>query len=51
MRPEERLAQLGLLLPDVPKPVANYVPFSVTATRPICRGKGRAKPTARSAEM
>jgi enamine deaminase RidA (YjgF/YER057c/UK114 family) len=27
MKAEEKLAQLGLTLPDVPKPVANYVPF------------------------
>ena len=27
MTAEQKLAQLGLTLPDVPKPVANYVPF------------------------
>ena len=27
MKAEEKLAQLGLTLPDVPTPVANYVPF------------------------
>jgi enamine deaminase RidA (YjgF/YER057c/UK114 family) len=27
MKAEQKLAQLGLTLPDVPKPVANYVPF------------------------
>ena len=27
MQAEQKLAQLGLTLPDVPKPVANYVPF------------------------
>lgn len=27
MKAEQKLAQLGLTLPDVPTPVANYVPF------------------------
>ena len=27
MKAEQKLAELGLTLPDVPKPVANYVPF------------------------
>jgi enamine deaminase RidA (YjgF/YER057c/UK114 family) len=27
MKAEQKLAQLGLTLPDVPAPVANYVPF------------------------
>ena len=27
MSAEENLKKLGLTLPDIPKPVANYVPF------------------------
>ncbi|MER8395320.1 RidA family protein [Mesorhizobium sp. M1340] len=27
MTPEERLAEMGITLPEVPVPVANYVPF------------------------
>jgi enamine deaminase RidA (YjgF/YER057c/UK114 family) len=29
MTPEAKLASMGLTLPEVPKPVANYVPFKV----------------------
>jgi enamine deaminase RidA (YjgF/YER057c/UK114 family) len=28
--PEERLAALGLVLPDAPRPVASYIPFRVS---------------------
>lgn len=27
MTPDDKLAQLGLVLPDIPQPMANYVPF------------------------
>ena len=27
MTPEEKLASIGLVLPDVPVPVANYIPY------------------------
>jgi len=30
MTPEEKLASMGIQLPDVPAPVANYVPFKVS---------------------
>ena len=29
MKPEEKLKAMGLVLPSVPTPVANYVPFKV----------------------
>jgi hypothetical protein len=32
MTPREKLKALGLTLPDVPKPIANYVPFKLDGT-------------------
>lgn len=43
MSSEERLAQLGLSLPDVPKPVANYVPFKRDGNTAYLSGQGPRK--------
>jgi enamine deaminase RidA (YjgF/YER057c/UK114 family) len=39
-RVEARLAQLGITLPEPPKPVANYVPFVITADHVFVSGQG-----------
>ena len=49
MTPEAKLASMGLALPEVPKPVANYVPFKITATRSTSRARARGATTARYA--
>jgi enamine deaminase RidA (YjgF/YER057c/UK114 family) len=43
MRPEEKLAQLGLTLPQVPTPVANYVPFKRNGDTAYLSGQGPRK--------
>lgn len=40
MTPEERLAQLGLTLPPVPVPVANYVPYRFAGNLLYLSGQG-----------
>jgi enamine deaminase RidA (YjgF/YER057c/UK114 family) len=40
MTPEERLAQMGLTLPPVPVPVANYVPYRFAANFLYLSGQG-----------
>lgn len=40
MTPEERLAQMGLTLPPVPVPVANYVPYRFAGNFLYLSGQG-----------
>jgi enamine deaminase RidA (YjgF/YER057c/UK114 family) len=40
MTPEERLAQMGLTLPPVPVPVANYVPYRFVGNFLYLSGQG-----------
>lgn len=40
MTPEERLAQMGLTLPPVPVPVANYVPYRFAGNLLYLSGQG-----------
>lgn len=40
MTPEERLEQLGIVLPPVPVPVANYVPFRFAGNLLYLSGQG-----------
>ena len=40
MSVEERLAELGITLPAVPKPIANYVPFVRTGGLVFLSGQG-----------
>jgi enamine deaminase RidA (YjgF/YER057c/UK114 family) len=40
MTPEEKLASLGLVLPAVPKPVANYVPYRWAGNLLYLSGQG-----------
>jgi enamine deaminase RidA (YjgF/YER057c/UK114 family) len=40
MSPEDKLKQLGLTLPDLPKPVANYVPFKRDGNTLYLSGQG-----------
>lgn len=42
--PEERLAALGLALPEVPVPVANYVPFRWAGSLLYLSGQGPKQP-------
>jgi enamine deaminase RidA (YjgF/YER057c/UK114 family) len=44
MTPDEKLASLGLTLPVLPTPVANYVPFKVDGRTIYCSGQGPRKP-------
>jgi enamine deaminase RidA (YjgF/YER057c/UK114 family) len=44
MTPEEKLKTLGLTLPEVPKPIANYVPFKLDGTTLYLSGQGPRKP-------
>jgi enamine deaminase RidA (YjgF/YER057c/UK114 family) len=43
MTPEEKLKSLGLTLPPVPKPIANYVPFKVAGGFIYLAGQGPRK--------
>lgn len=43
MTPEDKLKSLGLSLPNVPTPVANYVPFKVDGRTIYCSGQGPRK--------
>jgi enamine deaminase RidA (YjgF/YER057c/UK114 family) len=40
MTPEAKLESMGLILPQVPKPVANYVPFKVHGNTLYLAGQG-----------
>jgi enamine deaminase RidA (YjgF/YER057c/UK114 family) len=40
MSPDDKLKQLGLTLPDVPKPVANYVPYKRDGNTLYLSGQG-----------
>jgi enamine deaminase RidA (YjgF/YER057c/UK114 family) len=42
--PEARLKELGLTLPDVPQPVANYVPFKRDGAIAYLSGQGPRQP-------
>ncbi|MBN9260432.1 MAG: RidA family protein [Hyphomicrobium sp.] len=44
MTPEEKLKSLGLTLPKVPTPVANYVPFKVDGRTIYLSGQGPRRP-------
>jgi enamine deaminase RidA (YjgF/YER057c/UK114 family) len=44
MAPEEKLKSLGLTLPDVPKPIATYVPFKLDGKTIYLSGQGPRKP-------
>lgn len=44
MTPEEKLKSLGLELPKVPTPVANYVPFKVDGRTIYLSGQGPRRP-------
>lgn len=41
---DRRLAELGLTLPEVPKPVANYVPYVRTGSLIFLSGQGPRRP-------
>jgi enamine deaminase RidA (YjgF/YER057c/UK114 family) len=40
MNPEDRLKEMGLTLPEAPKPVANYVPFKIAGDLLYLSGQG-----------
>jgi enamine deaminase RidA (YjgF/YER057c/UK114 family) len=40
MMPEDRLRELGIVLPPVPAPVANYVPFRIAGNMLYISGQG-----------
>ncbi len=44
MTPEEKLAKLGLTLPTVPAPIANYVPFKRDGNTIYLSGQGPRRP-------
>jgi enamine deaminase RidA (YjgF/YER057c/UK114 family) len=44
MTPEEKLKSMGLALPKVPTPVANYVPFKLDGRTIYCSGQGPRRP-------
>ncbi|MCA3635490.1 MAG: RidA family protein [Methylobacterium sp.] len=44
MTPEQRLEQMGLVLPVMPKPVANYVPFRMVGPFLYLSGQGPKRP-------
>ncbi|MCZ8260205.1 MAG: RidA family protein [Beijerinckiaceae bacterium] len=44
MTPEQRLASLGLVLPPVPVPVANYVPYRFAGSLLYLSGQGPKQP-------
>lgn len=44
MTPEEKLKSMGLVLPNVPTPIANYVPFKLDGKTIYCSGQGPRKP-------
>ena len=44
MTPEEKLESLGLVLPKVPTPVGNYVPFKIDGRTIYLSGQGPRRP-------
>lgn len=44
MTPEEKLQSMGLSLPELPTPIANYVPFKVVGDMIYLSGQGPRKP-------
>ena len=44
MTPDEKLKSLGLTLPAIPKPIANYVPFKLDGRTLYCSGQGPRRP-------
>ena len=44
MSPEDKLAEMGLALPEIPTPVANYVPFRRDGAVIYLSGQGPRKP-------
>ena len=40
MTPEAKLASMGLTLPEIPKPVGNYVPFKISGNTLYLSGQG-----------
>ena len=40
MTPEAKLASMGLVLPELPKPMANYVPFKISGNTLYLSGQG-----------
>ena len=40
MSPEAKLASMGLVLPELPKPMANYVPFKISGNTLYLSGQG-----------
>jgi enamine deaminase RidA (YjgF/YER057c/UK114 family) len=44
MTPDEKLKSLGLVLPNVPTPVANYVPYKVDGRTIYLSGQGPRRP-------
>jgi NAD(P)-dependent dehydrogenase (short-subunit alcohol dehydrogenase family) len=40
MTPEAKLQSMGLTLPEIPKPLANYVPFKISGTTLYLSGQG-----------
>lgn len=44
MTPEERLTELGLVLPEPPRPVANYLPFKIAGDLLYLSGQGPRTP-------
>ncbi|KMO33626.1 endoribonuclease L-PSP [Methylobacterium variabile] len=44
MTPEQKLAELGLILPAVPVPVANYVPYRLVGDLLYLSGQGPKRP-------
>jgi enamine deaminase RidA (YjgF/YER057c/UK114 family) len=44
MTPEEKLKSLGLVLPNVPTPVGNYVPFKIDGRTIYLSGQGPRRP-------
>jgi hypothetical protein len=40
MTPEAKLAAMGLILPEIPKPMANYVPFKINGNTLYLSGQG-----------
>ena len=44
MSAEDNLKKLGLTLPAIPSPLANYVPFKRDGNTIYCSGQGPRKP-------
>ena len=40
MTPEAKLVSMGLTLPDIPSPMANYVPFKICGNVLYLSGQG-----------